>query len=126
MYLAICPGKYTRENAKNLCFGGGLDGLATISSEAEYTFTQTLHERAGVSSDRTWIGFSDAAVEGSWVWDSGITTAYTSWLSGEPYGGTVENCALNIAEDPPGWGDFPCDRDRDNSGYDIGAACEVR
>ena len=125
-YLAICPGKFTREAARNLCLSGGFDGLATIASASEFAFTATLHNRAGVSSDRTWIGYSDAATEGVWVWDSGLATTYTNWLSSEPNGGETENCTLNVALNPVGWGDFPCDRDRDNRGFDLGAACEVR
>ena len=31
-----------------------------------------------------WIGFSDIAAEGSWMWVSGEPVTYTNWAGGEP------------------------------------------
>ena len=41
-----------------------------------------------------WIGLSDSAAEGSWVWVSGSALGSTSWAEGEPNdSGGVEDCA---------------------------------
>ena len=41
-----------------------------------------------------WIGITDKRSEGSWVYDSdGASVAFSiPWISGEPTGGTVQNC----------------------------------
>jgi hypothetical protein len=58
-----------------------------------------------------WIGFSDIAEEGNWVWSSGLLSTYTNWDSGEPNNcvwcsdGAGENAAImNWAHE--GYGDF--------------------
>jgi hypothetical protein len=66
-------------NAENnaLALGGH---LVTINDEAEETWL-----RATFGSDiRYWIGFTDSAVEGTWVWASGEAVTYTNWAPGEP------------------------------------------
>lgn len=58
--------------------------LATIRNAAEHDW---LVQRftAGMPEDtRVWIGLSDAAVEGTWVWTSGEPLAYTNWGLWEP------------------------------------------
>ncbi|MDB5385367.1 MAG: Extracellular serine protease precursor, partial [Planctomycetaceae bacterium] len=78
--------------------------VATITSSAEDTLVQT----AAGSSD-VWIGASDNATEGKWIWDQGPDTGlqfwtgnqggsvipgnFSRWQSGEPNGGTSENYA---------------------------------
>lgn len=34
--------------------------------------------------DECWIGYTDEAVEGTWVWTSGSGSAWTNWETGEP------------------------------------------
>jgi expansin (peptidoglycan-binding protein) len=70
----------------------GLTGyLATITSAAENTFAATLLN--GLSA---YVGGSDAAVEGQWMWltgpEAGTAFGYTNWNVGEPNNaGTAQN-----------------------------------
>ena len=56
-----------------------------------------------------WLGGSDNAKEGNYVWNSsGASLNYTNWAEGEPNGGTRENCIKYWS--PPGkWNDGTCD-----------------
>ena len=42
----------------------------------------------------TWLGLSDEAFEGIYVWDNDSMSNYRPWISGEPNGGTVQNYVL--------------------------------
>jgi hypothetical protein len=64
--------------------------LVTINDAAEEAWL-----RATFGTDiRYWIGFTDAGVEGVWVWSSGEPVTYTNWDTLEP-----NNCI------PPAWGE---------------------
>jgi hypothetical protein len=57
--------------------------LATIETSAEDTFIMTTL----ASKRRVWIGLTDAAVEGTWVWvKTGTTAAYLNWNTWWRYG----------------------------------------
>ncbi len=44
-----------------------------------------------------WIGLTDEVEEGKWVWqDSFLVADYTHWASGQPDGGTEDNCAIFV------------------------------
>src|SRR4030095_12578461 len=66
----------------------GLGGhLATVRSQAEHDFlNQSFHNYQGTDID-LWIGFNDAALEGTFAWASGEAPGYTNWDSGEPNDG---------------------------------------
>jgi hypothetical protein len=58
--------------------------LVTITSAAEQAFLNTVVNPGSVLS---WIGLSDAAVEGTFVWDEPtgpVTATWTNWSGGEP------------------------------------------
>ena len=56
--------------------------LAAIGSAAE---NAAVYDFA-VSQNRStfFIGFTDAAIEGTWVWVNGEPVVYTNWRAGEP------------------------------------------
>jgi hypothetical protein len=59
----------------------GLGGhLVTINDLAEETWLRATFG----SSTRFWIGYTDAATEGTWLWSSGETPGFTHWDGGEP------------------------------------------
>lgn len=64
--------------------------LVTINDAAEEAWLRAIFGE----QTRYWIGFNDAAVEGTWVWSSGEPVTYTNWDSGEP------NNSM-----PPDWGE---------------------
>ena len=82
-----------------------------------------------------WIGLTDRAKEGTWVWNSGMEATFTPWHSWEPdnYRGN-EHCALmagscsNHAGHQDRWYDFNC-KSNDDTEFggtsNIGALCEL-
>ena len=97
--------------------------LATITSETENTFlTSKL-------TGNTWIGATDAASEGTWIWDNGpekgqqfwsgasggspVGGRYTHWYTGEPNNANVSPTGEDYGHfyysgDQRGfWNDFP-------------------
>jgi hypothetical protein len=109
--------------------GAGWDLVSVRSAEVAEFLGATISAEA-------WIGASDAADEGSWVWIAdgepfwlgsvdgvAVANAYTNWNPTEPNGGIATNCARAL---PPGlgganasapWADLDCAQLR-------GAVCE--
>ena len=59
--------------------------LVSINDEAEETWILGAFD-----PDSFWIGLSDFAKEGQWVWASGEPVTYTNWGEDEEYGGNTE------------------------------------
>jgi Lectin C-type domain len=103
--------------------GAGWD-LASVRSAAESTFL------ARQLAFEAWIGASDAALEGTWLWvvDSrffwlgngrngeALGGAYVNWNSSEPNGGAESDCARAlprslVSPNPDArWADLSCDQ----------------
>jgi hypothetical protein len=119
VYLFCTSGKNFAD-AETACMRRGYH-LATIedTGEAVWLFENA---REDASMRQWWVGYNDVATEGSFVWTSGATSAFTDWLEGEPSnsgGGGGEDCVeLNLRNDP-GWNDSICSE----SNYFV---CEVR
>jgi len=109
--------------------GAGWDLASVRSAEVAAFLGATLEAEA-------WIGASDAASEGTWVWIAagdpfwlggvdGVAAAgaYTNWNATEPNGATTTNCARALPPGPGGsnpnapWADLDCAQLR-------GAVCE--
>ena len=72
------PAKYS--DARRICQTEGGD-LASIHSARENADAFALTRGA-----TTWIGYSDAVSEGSWVWADGTSTDYTNGRQASPTG----------------------------------------
>jgi hypothetical protein len=104
----------------------GLRGyLAEINSLSENDFT-----KRETTAQNIWIGATDEAVEGTWIWDgatagtggstwnkpagsgtnAGSSASFHSWASGEPNDyGSGEDCAVtNWGGLNGNWNDLPC------------------
>lgn len=70
--------------------------LVSINSQAEQDFVWQNFGNLGGIDRRIWIGFSDAASEGSFQWSDGSSAKYTNWNPGEPNnsGGTEHYAEL--------------------------------
>ena len=56
-----------------------------------------------------WIGINDKQSEGTWRYDSDDSKIVTSlWGSGQPDGGTGQNCAYQYYYSGANWDDYPC------------------
>jgi len=74
-YYLLTADTWTNSQAAAQGLGGS---LVTINDAAENTF---VFGQFGTGRD-LWIGFNDAAVEGTFTWVSGETPAFTNWRPG--------------------------------------------
>ena len=64
-----------------------------------------------MGSTDMWLGGSDNAYEGQWLWANGSPMTYTNWYSGEPnnHGGNEECLHMRDGK----WNDIKCSRKLD-------------
>ena len=68
--------------------------LVSLNSQAEQDFVWQNFGSLGGVDRRVWIGFTDAASEGSFAWSDGSPAKFTNWNPGEPNNsGGVEHYA---------------------------------
>jgi hypothetical protein len=103
----LCQDPRPWPDAEMYCASQG-GHLASIHSSAENDFL--CQEVNAFSHDKCWIGLSDEAVEGDFVWTDATPTDYLDWAPGEPNGGRNENCGqLDRYYPDETWNDEPCD-----------------
>ena len=61
---------------------------STVDDAAEQAFLERWF--AGYAP---WMGLSDEAAEGTWLWSDGTPAGYTNWAANQPYGGYAD-CGL--------------------------------
>jgi hypothetical protein len=86
---------------------GATPHLATYTSDAERAFATTL------MTGNAWLGASDQAVEGQFVWadgpDAGQAVTTTFWSTGEPNNFNNEDCVMVLSATAGGrWNDVRC------------------
>lgn len=96
-HFRLCLELTDWSHGKSACEALAGGSLAWFRSADEWAAFRTA--TAGKLATRRWMGFTDAALEGSWLSASpvaGFTPANgdpTVWAAGEPSGGTQSNCA---------------------------------
>jgi hypothetical protein len=90
------------DDARDDCLAGGGD-LVAIDSSEENDFVATL---IGVS---IWIGASDRALEGAFVWTDGRALGFTSWAANQPDAFPGQNCVEKRGEPGAAWYDQTCE-----------------
>ena len=81
-------------NAVSACATPGdarLAHLVSIHSEAERAFVWHNFGTNTALSGTLWLGASDMATEGTWIWVSGEPFNYVHWGGGDPNEGTAAN-----------------------------------
>ena len=98
-----CPGPVPFADARTACMGFGGD-LVIIDDQAEQDFLLAQPLTAGAN----YIGLSDEAVEGTFVWVDGSALVFSVWGKGEPNNALEgEDCGQLAA--PAGiWNDIAC------------------
>jgi hypothetical protein len=88
--------------------------LASIHSQEEDDFISNLVDPAAAGSITAYIGYTDKAIEDTWVWTDGTPSDFTNWrlFTGEPNNsGGDEDCTQfwpNTNGALSGWNDVPC------------------
>lgn len=104
---ATCPSGYTKDSDGTKCYilrsgqtswadasakcrSNGDDNLAVITSANQNTAVQGL-----IGSTNAYIGLSDTATEGTFLWvDGSSTSSYSNWISGQPATQDTQDCVV--------------------------------
>jgi hypothetical protein len=110
----FCPDVATWEQARDRCRQYGHE-LVKIESQAEHDYLwATALELIGPND--WWIGATDSAAEGQFVWTDGSAAEFTSWAPEQPDQGgaeeTIEEDCVEMHEAEGGhWNDLACTTD---------------
>lgn len=94
-YYLLTNQNWTDSEAEAVSLGGH---LVTISDQAENDWVMSTFGNYGGERRHLWVGFSDAAVEGTWTWSSGESVTFTNWLPGNPDNTNNEDYAYMIPD----------------------------
>lgn len=108
-YIATYKGKRIWAANAAAAFGGDVVCIAD-ATEDDFVWREFVRWDSLVSASprfiprSIWLGASDQAVEGTWVWDDGSPWSYTRWASGEPNNSTATNpngedfCRMDVVD----------------------------
>lgn len=120
LMLVLAPVSFA--DAKVTCAGLGAH-LALLTTAALDEAGEKL-----VGTVDTFIGLSDEAVEGSFVWVNGTPLQFSRWETGEPNDGNglvAEDCAIIAGSRlVGGWDDRPCAPSNDAAGGLYASLCQ--
>ena len=94
----------TWASAESACVAWG-GHLASATSSVENA------QIAAFSPDSAsvWFGLNDIAIEGTWVWTDGSSTAYSNWADAEPNNSGGEDCgSMECSKLSHPWNDARC------------------
>jgi hypothetical protein len=99
--------------ASNLCEAYGYR-LVTLDSADELAWVQSTASSFAVTY--WWLGYTDVASEGAWLWEDGSAVSYVNWCPSEPNNGHGGECVAESEEDCAllnwgaggCWNDYPC------------------
>jgi hypothetical protein len=113
-YLSERADTWTGTEAAAIAFGGHLVAINDATEQAQLTAYFG-------SSQRLWIGLSDAANEGVFTWSNGDALNYTNWAAGEPnnWNNIEDYASMNWLGGSNAWNDLP------NGGYGAGALTPI-
>jgi hypothetical protein len=124
---SVVLGSFTWQQAEADAVAKG-GTLATFASQGEWLWAQesigadALYDVTGL-----WIGATDSAVEGTWLWITGEPVTYSHWAVGEPNNGNNSDYAA-IAGDLGGetgdWYDYRATTKRDGYILETGYATD--
>lgn len=100
-YQAV-SGDFTWHQAKTDAEARG-GHLATITSQAEFDYVLSL---GVLPSDSYFLGATDEAQEGVWVWLTGEPWEYSAWSPNEPNNQGLENYLVASASSSHRWNDW--------------------
>lgn len=107
VYCLYESSKWTEAETRAVSMGGH---LVTINDAAENSWIAETFGLVAGHASYLWIGLSDQAEEGTFVWSSGEPVTFTSWASNEPNNADgIENFAYlwaDGAENSLMWNDY--------------------
>ena len=83
-YHLLSDSSWTVAQATAVTLGGN---LAIINDQLENDWIAQTFGQPGVADRQIWIGMTDQAQEGTWVWIDGTPVGYTNWAPNEPNDG---------------------------------------
>ncbi|MDZ4772389.1 MAG: C-type lectin domain-containing protein [Planctomycetota bacterium] len=95
-YHLLQAGTWTSAEATAIALGGH---LTTVNDATENAWIVSTWQFYQATAHDLWIGFNDAALEGSFVWADGTPVGYTNWDAGEPNNGLTGEDYTNIRRD---------------------------
>lgn len=118
----MCPPCFTADSPDGTlayCFAPRNFAAAEFDCVAQGGHLVSIHDQAtqdevrdtafGLAPGNWWIGLSDTALEGTFVWTDNTPLDYTSWTGGEPNNaGGNENCGHLWDGAGGAWNDIPC------------------